>query len=78
MANLNEFIHSMGGLVLVGTIIVVGAGVTTYFGYSVKKNLTEPGYNPTLFNTTDRLDEGYATRRYGGTKHKKNKSRKNK
>lgn len=77
MANLHEFIHSIGGLVLVGTIIVLGTGVTTYFGYSVKKNLTEPVYNPNVFETTDRLDSGY-TERSGGTKRKKNKSRKNK
>jgi len=74
MANLNEFIGSIGSLVLVGCIVVGALGVTTYFGYSVKKNLSEQQYDPNVFNQSD--PKGYAER--GGTRRKKNKSRKNK
>ena len=74
MANLNEFIGSIGSFVLVGCIIVGSIGVTTYFGYSVKNNLSEQQYDTNVFNQSDPMSKNYAER--GGTKRKKNKSRK--
>jgi len=75
MGNLTQFIKSIGGLVLVGTIIVLGTGLTVYSGYSVTKNLPDQGYDPNVIQSTDNLYEGA---KRGGTKRKKNKSSKNK
>ena len=77
MGNLNEIIQSMGGLVLIGTIIVLGSGGTLYGLYSAKKILSEEGYDKTVFNLTNTPESGYNQgTTTGGTRRKKNKSRK--